>query len=127
MIADVGNPQCAVDIADLGQSSFGFDWQHLGAEIEAHPRFPRRANVSFFSRIEDNTIAARFFERGAGATLSSGTGATGAAVAAKARGLVEGPVTVRTEAGDLQIRWQGADVFLAGPAQVSARGDYYAS
>jgi diaminopimelate epimerase len=39
---------------------------------------------------------------------------------------VDGPVTVRTEAGDLQIRWQGADVFLAGPAQVIARGDYYA-
>jgi diaminopimelate epimerase len=125
-IIDVGNPQCSIDIATLGQADFGFDWQTLGAEIEAHPRFPRRTNVSFFSKVEEGIIEARFFERGAGATLSSGTGATGAAVAAQMRGLVSSPVTVRTQAGDLKIRWQGADVFLAGPAQVIARGEYYA-
>lgn len=124
-LIDVGNPQCAVELATLGETSFAFDWQTLGAEIEAHPHFPRRSNVSFFSKIGTHVIDARFFERGAGATLSSGTGATGAAVAAKALDLVESPVTVRTEAGDLKIRWQNDDVFLTGPAQVIARGEYY--
>jgi diaminopimelate epimerase len=124
-LIDVGNPQCAIALSAIGQSSFDFDWQTLGAAIEGHAYFPRRSNVSFFSRIEGNVIGARFYERGAGATLSSGTGATGAAVAARALGLVEGPVTVRTEAGDLQIRWENDNVFLAGPAQVIARGEYF--
>jgi len=124
-LVDVGNPQCAVELGSIPQPSFDFDWAALGAAIEGHPHFPRRSNVSFFSRIEGNVIGARFYERGAGATLSSGTGATGAAVAARALGLVQSPVTVRTEAGDLKIRWETDDVFLAGPAQVIARGEYY--
>ena len=126
-LIDVGNPQCAVELTALGETSFAFDWQTLGAEIEAHQHFPRRSNVSFFYKTAANAIEARFFERGAGATLSSGTGATGAAVAAKALALVNSPITVRTEAGNLQVRWQGADVFLTGPAQVIARGEYYPS
>ena len=131
-LVDAGNPQCAVSLSAIGQTTFGFDWhgmdwKALGAAIEGHPHFARRSNVSFFSRIEGNVIGARFYERGAGATLSSGTGATGAAVAARALGLVESPVTVRTEAGDLQIRWQNDDVYLTGPAQVIARGEYYAN
>ena len=43
--------------------------------------FPNRTNVSFI-RVDGSTVRARIFERGVGETLSSGTGASGAAVAA---------------------------------------------
>ncbi len=61
----VGNPQCALAVDD-----FNFDWRALGAEIESHPAFPDRTNVSFVRRVDQHTIDVRFFERGAGETMS---------------------------------------------------------
>jgi len=115
----VGNPQCAVPVAD-----FDFDWRAMGAEIERHPRFPKRTNVSFLRPVDDHTIDVRFYERGAGETLSSGTGSTGAAAAAVARGLVQSPVRVLTPAGSIHLRLDG-DAFLTGPAQIVAEGEFF--
>ena len=119
-ILDVGNPQCAVLVDTLD-----FDWKELGREIEGHPHFPRRTNVSFVLVVDQHTIEARFYERGAGPTLSSGTGSTGAAVAAVLSGRVESPVRVITQAGDLDLDWQGDEVRLRGPAEITVRGEYY--
>ena len=119
-IVDVGNPQCAVVV-----DSLDFDWVSLGAEIERHPRFPHHTNVSFLCRVDDHTVEARFFERGAGHTLSSGTGATGAAAAALLLGLVQNPVTVRTEFCPIEVRWSDGPMHLTGPAEVIAQGQFY--
>src|SRR5436309_5191756 len=110
----VGNPQCAVPVED-----FDFDWRAMGAEIERHPQFPHRTNVSFIRPVDEHTIDVRFFERGAGETMSSGTGSTGAAAAAIARGLARSPVHVRTPAGVIEVRQEG-DMFLIGPAELVA-------
>jgi len=120
VILNVGNPQCAVLVND-----FEFDWRGLGAELERHPRFPERTNVSFVRVIDRHTLDVRFFERGAGETMSSGTGATGAGAAAAARGLVESPVRVITPAGALNLRWEAGDILLAGPTEIVARGSFY--
>jgi diaminopimelate epimerase len=117
----VGNPQCAVPVAD-----FDFDWRSLGAEIERHPHFPDRTNVSFVKPVDAHRIDVRFWERGAGETVSSGTGATGAAAAAVARGLAEWPVEVLTPAGPLALRSTG-DIFLTGPAEIIAEGQFHLS
>jgi diaminopimelate epimerase len=75
--------------------------------------------------IDAHTIEARFYERGAGVTLSSGTGSTGAAAAAILRKLAASPVTVLTPAGEsLQLRWDDS-VYLTGPAEIIATGDFY--
>ena len=118
-ILNVGNPQCAVLVDDLG-----FNWRDLGREIEAHPHYPQRTNVSFVRVVDRHTIETRFYERGAGPTLSSGTGSTGAAVAAILAGRVESPVRVVTEAGELDLEWAD-QVLLRGPAEITARGEYY--
>jgi len=119
-ILNVGNPQCAVFV-----EHFDFDWRALGATIERHWQFPNRTNVSFITIVDEHTIDVRFFERGAGETMSSGTGSTGAAAAAFARGLVKDPVRVLTPAGPLNLRWEGQDIFLTGPAEIVASGEYY--
>ena len=119
-ILNVGNPQCAVFVND-----FEFDWRGLGAAIERHPRFPDRTNVSFIRVLDGNTLDARFYERGAGETMSSGTGSTGAGAAAAARGLVTSPVEVRTPAGPLALRWENEDILLSGPAEIVAAGEYF--
>ncbi len=119
-IVDVGNPQCALLVDD-----FDFDWRALGRDIENHPRFPERTNVSFLRARDTHTIEARFWERGAGATLSSGTGSTGAAVAAILAGRVISPVRVLTETGWLELGWvDRGEVILRGPAEITARGEY---
>src|SRR5580700_5416438 len=115
----VGNPQCAMPVAD-----FDFDWRTLGAEIERHPQFPKRTNVSFLRARDEHTLEARFWERGAGETMSSGTGSTGAFAAAVLRGLVRSPARVVTPAGPMDLRW-GAEIFLTGPAEIVAEGAYY--
>jgi diaminopimelate epimerase len=118
-ILDVGNPQCALLVED-----FEFDWRALGREIELHQRFPNRTNVSFVRVLDRHTIEARFWERGAGETMSSGTGSTGAVVTAILAGRVESPVTVLTAAGEMKLRWED-EVLLEGPAQLVARGKYF--
>jgi diaminopimelate epimerase len=116
VILDVGNPQCAIPVDD-----FDFDWRSVGASIESDPRFPNRTNVSFIRQVDRHTIDVRFWERGAGETNSSGTGSTGAAMAAVARGFTESPVTVLTPAGPLQLRFADG-AFLTGPAEYIADG-----
>jgi diaminopimelate epimerase len=115
----VGNPQCAVPVKD-----FDFDWRTMGAEIERHPHFPNKTNVSFIKPVDPHTVDVRFYERGAGETMSSGTGSTGAAAAAVARGMAQYPVRVRTPAGPIDLRMEG-DLFLTGPAEIIAEGEFY--
>jgi diaminopimelate epimerase len=76
--------------------------------------------------LDRNTIEALFYERGAGETRSSGTGSTGAAVAAVARGLAESPVEIRTPAGSMSMRWDDT-VYLTGPAEFVAEGVFHLS
>jgi diaminopimelate epimerase len=119
----VGNPQCAVPVED-----FDFDWRSLGAEIESHPHFPERTNVSFIKPAGPHAIEARFYERGAGETMSSGTGSTGAAVAAVLRGMASSPVRVLTPAGPIELRLEsgpGGYAFLTGPAEIVAEGEFF--
>jgi len=115
----VGNPQCAMPV-----DHFDFDWRSLGAEIESHPHFPNRTNVSFFRPVDEHTIDVRFYERGAGETMSSGTGSTGAAAAAVARGLAKSPVRVLTPAGPIDLRLE-TEIFLTGPAELVAEGQFF--
>jgi diaminopimelate epimerase len=96
----VGNPQCAIE---AGDELPDLDLSELGPPIEGNTDlFPNRTNVSFWRRDGDAAITARIFERGVGETMSSGTGASGAAVAAVLRG-VDSPVTVRLDGGELEV------------------------
>jgi diaminopimelate epimerase len=95
----VGNPQCSIEIEDGLEE---LDLARYGPPIESHELFPRRTNVSFWSRRGEAAIRARIFERGVGETMSSGTGASGAAVAAVLRG-IDSPVTVELDGGELEV------------------------
>ena len=119
-IVNVGNPQCAVFVDD-----FELDWRAIGARIESHARFPNRTNVSFVKVIDEHTIDVRFFERGVGETMSSGTGSTGAAAAAIARQAVQPPVKIETPAGPLSLRVHGNDLYLVGPAEIVVKGEFF--
>lgn len=96
----IGNPQCAIRLDDGLEE---LDLSRYGAPIESDiGLFPNRTNVSFWRRDSDSEITARIYERGVGETMSSGTGASGAAIAAVMSGL-DSPVTVHLDGGDLEV------------------------
>ncbi len=97
----VGNPQCAIHHPDRDELE-RLDLPAIGPQIERHELFPRRTNVSWFAEVQPGVIRARIFERGVGETMSSGTGASGAAVAYVLRG-GDSPVTVTLDGGDLVV------------------------
>jgi diaminopimelate epimerase len=109
----IGNPQCAIEVGDRVEE---VDIAAVGPDVERHELFPNRTNVSF-TRIDGSTVRARIFERGVGETLSSGTGACGAAVAAVLGG-ARSPITVRLDGGELEVEvGEELDIVLTGPAE----------
>ena len=106
---NVGNPQCAIHHPDLDELE-ALDLPAIGPAIEHSELFPKRTNVSWFGELEPGVIRARIFERGVGETMSSGTGASGAAVAYVLRG-GDSPVTVRLDGGELVVE-VGEDLHL---------------
>jgi diaminopimelate epimerase len=115
----IGNPQCAIEVGGELES---LDLAEIGPEIENSELFPNRTNVSFF-RVEDDRVRARIFERGVGETLSSGTGASGAAVAAHLAG-APAKLTVELDGGELQVEIDGQlGVRLTGWAEPVYAGE----
>ena len=97
----IGNPQCAIRVGDRGELE-ALELSAVGPEVERSALFPHRTNVSFWHELGAADVRARIFERGVGETLSSGTGACGAAVAHVLRG-GDSPVTVHLDGGDLEV------------------------
>jgi len=118
-ILNVGNPQCAIFVSSLPEN-----WRAAAKEAERLERFPHRSNVSFVRVPDRHTVEAVFYERGAGETRSSGTGSTGAAIAAILRDVAESPVEIRTSAGSLMLRWDDS-VYLTGPAEIIGEGRFF--
>jgi diaminopimelate epimerase len=117
----IGNPQCAIEVDENELEEL--DLSSLGPEIEHHELFPNRTNVSFF-HARESLVRARIFERGVGETLSSGTGASGAAVAAFLGG-GESPMSVVLDGGQLQVEVSDdLDVKLTGWAEEVYAGEF---
>jgi diaminopimelate epimerase len=118
----IGNPQCAIQVPDTATLE-RLDLATLGPPIEHAAAFPNRTNTSFWCVLDPATIRARIFERGVGETLSSGTGACGAAVAHVLRG-GDSPVTVRLDGGELEVDVdESLHVDLTGWAVPVCRGE----
>jgi diaminopimelate epimerase len=117
---NVGNPQCVIEVGDEVDD---LDLGAIGPEIESNTQlFPNRTNVSF-TKADGSRVRARIFERGVGETLSSGTGASGAAVAAFLNG-APSPIAVQLDGGELTVDISGdLDVTLIGEAHRIYRGE----
>jgi diaminopimelate epimerase len=116
---NVGNPQCVIEVGDEIEE---LDLTAIGAGIETSELFPNRTNVSFIA-VDGSSVRARIFERGVGETLASGTGASGAAVAAHLDG-AESPITVRLDGGKLTVEVsEELDVVLTGTAEPVYAGE----
>jgi diaminopimelate epimerase len=119
-ILSMGNPHAVQVVADVASAPVSTQ----GPRLERHPRFPSRVNAGYMQVLDRHRIALRVWERGAGETLSCGTGACAAVVAGIARGLLDSPVQVETRGGTLTISWAGGDnpVWMKGPAETVYEG-----
>ena len=113
-VLSMGNPHAVQVVDDIERAPV----KEVGPLIENHPRFPKRVNAGFMQVMDRNNLRLRVYERGAGETLSCGTGACAAVVAGIRRGLLDSPVNVATRGGVLTIAWdsEGAPVQMTGPA-----------
>jgi diaminopimelate epimerase len=115
----MGNPHAVQFVEDVDAAPVASD----GPAIENHPAFPSRVNAGFAQVLGAHRIRLRVWERGAGETLSCGTGACAAAVSGIRRGLLRSPVDVQTRGGTLTIAWDGGAVRMTGPASRVFEGE----
>jgi diaminopimelate epimerase len=118
----MGNPHYVMFVPE-----FSRNWQNQAAEIQRSGEFKQGVNVVLVAVDGKHDVRARFFERGAGETQSSGTGSCSSAVAAMLAGRAESPVRVHTPGGIQTVRREGNLVFLRGAARLVCRGEFLLS
>ena len=114
-VLSMGNPHAVQWVDDIKAAPVAAQ----GPLIERHPAFPNRVNAGFAQIVDRARIRLRVFERGAGETLSCGTGACAAVVAGIRLGRLDATVQVATRGGELTVAWSGeplAPVRMTGPA-----------
>jgi len=121
----MGNPHAIILVDDVETANVA----ELGPQIESHASFPQRVNAGFMQIVNPHEIKLRVYERGAGETLSCGTGACAAVVSGIQLGVLQTPVLVHTRGGKLNIEWAGIDlnnisqaVMMTGAAEIVFEG-----
>ena len=100
------------------------DFLRLGALLERHSAFPRRANIEF-CRLNAGGADVRVWERGAGPTLACGTGACAVLAAGASLGLLPRRAGITLPGGTLDILWgDDGHLHMTGPAETVFDGDY---
>ena len=118
----VGNPHCVIFVRDPEV----IDLPVVGPAFEHHPLFPKNTNVEFVHVADRGTLQMRVWERGAGETLSCGTGACAALVAAVLCGHCDRTVRAEMAGGEFSLHWNADDnhVYLTGPAAFVFDGEW---
>jgi diaminopimelate epimerase len=123
MEVSLGNPHlaCLVDVPVAGIDL-------TQPPLVDHARFPDGANVEVLRILGPGCVEMRVHERGSGMTLSCGTGAVAAAVAARvatgaSAGKPSGNWTVLVPGGELTVRLSEGTSLLTGPAEIVAEGE----
>jgi diaminopimelate epimerase len=118
----MGNPHA---IYFLSQPVADFPLAAVGPQVENHHLFPERVNFEIARILTRNKIEARVWERGAGETLSCGSGACAIAVIGRIKGYIDDEVDIMLEGGNLTVGWNGVgEVYLSGPVEEVFTGEW---
>ncbi|MEM8781413.1 MAG: diaminopimelate epimerase [Planctomycetota bacterium] len=123
-----GNPHAVVFAESLEQfENYRRQLQTLGPKLETHPAFPKRANIHFVLVRDPHLADVLHWERGSGATLACGTGASAVCVAGVLTGKTQRRLTARLPGGPLELEWDepSRDVFMTGPARQAFTGIWH--
>lgn len=119
-VVSIGNPHAVIFVDDVD----AVDVQKIGSQLETDARFPQRTNVQFVQVIDPTTIKQRIFERGAGETLASGSGACAAVAVGQKHKSLSADVVVSMPGGTLSINTDPSSqtLFMTGPTETSFKG-----
>jgi diaminopimelate epimerase len=121
----LGNPHCALFTEAAADDALV---SRVGPALERHPAFPQRTNVEFVNVLSRSELRVRFWERGVGATRSSGTGSASAAVAAVLTGRADRHLKVHCEDGILLVDWpEGGSLRQVGEVELVFDGLWLAA
>ncbi len=98
--------------------------QKYGSILELHSAFPRPVNVHFARVLSPREIEIKIWERGSGATLACGTGASCCVASGIARKLLEDKVEVQMPGGSVSIKAGALGYHLAGEVGKPFEGQY---
>jgi diaminopimelate epimerase len=123
---NTGVPHAVYFVRDPDQ----FDVFNTGRAIRYHGHYqPAGTNANFVAVLDGHALRVRTYERGVeDETLACGTGSVASALIAARKGLVESPVDVRVQSGELlriyfeQVAGGFAKVYLEGNAKVVYQG-----
>ena len=126
-VVSIGNPHFVIFVDDKTFAVTGLPWETVGRQICFHPDFPMQTNVEFVQIASPSELKIRIFERGVGATTSSGTGTCAAAAAAIALRGLQSRLLVDAPGGSQMVDWAGgsAEMTLTGPAELIATGEAF--
>jgi diaminopimelate epimerase len=97
------------------------DIKKIGPELSTHPFFPKHTNVNFVTVKHDHLQYVQTFERGAGWTLSCGTGTAASAVVSAKLNKTRSKVETIVPGGKLTVHVDQT-IKLEGPAEKIASG-----
>ncbi|MCI7521962.1 MAG: diaminopimelate epimerase [Roseburia hominis] len=108
----LGNPNCVLMLEEVSRKKA----MQLGPYVENSRYFPNRINMQLCQVLDRENIQIEIYERGAGYTYASGTGACAAAAASHKMGFVGDRVTVHMHGGELLVEF-AADgrIDMTGP------------
>ena len=108
----MGNPNCVLMLEEISRKKA----MQLGPYVENSKYFPNRINMQLCQVLDSDRIQIEIYERGAGYTYASGTGACAAAAASHKLGLVGDRVTVNMHGGELLVEFEpDGRILMTGP------------
>jgi len=118
----MGNPHAVIYVDDVA----GVPLEQVGPEIENNPLFPDRVNVHFVQVHSAEEVTMRTWERGSGATLACGTGASAVCVAGVLTGRTGRSLLAHLPGGDLKLQWRQDNnrLYMTGPATEVFSGEW---
>jgi diaminopimelate epimerase len=116
---NIGNPHIVFFKENIDE----VDLHTIGPIIENHKFFPNKTNVEIVEIINRNKIKMKVWERGAGSTLSCGSGACASVYAGQLKNLLNNNVEVQLELGSLFINILNNEAIMTGPAEISFFGN----
>lgn len=121
-VVDVGNPHAVTWIPQRSLEELDLS---IAPGWEPAEVFPHGVNIEFAAEISPGQLQMRVFERGAGETLSCGTGVVATAALYREQNDFNGPITVQVPGGELVVTMRDDQAWLLGPAVVTMRGEFF--
>lgn len=118
----VGNPHAVIFVDDLDQ----YDLLTLGPKIEKNKNFPNKINLELVQKVSSKEFKIKVWERGCGATLACGTGATGVYAILRKHKNAPRDIVINLPGGKLFLsESKDGDIIMRGPTESVYSGMVY--